>query len=100
MNGDIGTKPLHIFASPGKRVKLDAIISHDPDRDNITIDWFQYPEAGTYEGNVKIRPRRKGKAKIKIPKDAAGSTIHIICKVSDNGTPPLCGYKRMIIEVL
>ncbi|MFW6277534.1 MAG: DUF1593 domain-containing protein [Prolixibacteraceae bacterium] len=100
VNGDIGTKPLHIFASPRKRIKLDAIISHDPDRDDLTIDWFQYREAGTYSGEVKIRTRRKAKARVKIPKDAAGSTIHIICKVSDDGTPSLCGYKRVIIEVL
>lgn len=100
VNGDIGNKPLHIFASPRKKIKLDAIISHDPDRDDLTIDWFQYREAGTYNGEVKIRTRRKAKARVRIPKDAAGTTIHIICKVSDDGTPSLCGYKRVIIEVL
>lgn len=100
VNGDIGTQPLHIFASPGKRVKLDAIISHDPDRDNLTINWVRYSEADSYEGSVKIKPRRKSKAKVKIPKDAAGNTIHIICKVTDDGTPSLSGYKRVIIEVL
>ncbi|HKJ78585.1 MAG TPA: DUF1593 domain-containing protein, partial [Prolixibacteraceae bacterium] len=100
VNGDLSNEPLRIFASPGKKVKLDAVISHDPDRDNLTIEWFQYREAGTYSGDVKIKRRRKGKAKVKIPKDATGSTIHIICKVSDDGTPSLCGYKRIIIEVL
>jgi len=100
VNGDIDTKPLHIFASPRKTIKLDAIISHDPDRDDLTIAWKRYPEADTYYGEVKIRPRRKGKAKVKIPKDAAGTNIHIICKITDDGTPRLSGYKRIIIEVL
>ncbi len=100
VNGDIKREPLHILASPGKKIKLDAIISHDPDRDQLTIDWFLYREAGTYEDEVKIKPQRKGKAKVKVPKDAAGSSIHIICKVTDDGSPSLCAYKRVIINVL
>jgi hypothetical protein len=100
VNGDLNKEPLHIFASPGKRIKLDAIISQDPDRDELTIEWIQYREAGSYDGKVKIKPRRKGKARVKIPKDAGGSSIHIICKVTDDGSPTLCGYKRVIVEVL
>ena len=100
VNGHIGNEPLRIFASARKKIKLDAIISHDPDRDDLTIEWFHYREAGTYNGEVKIRTRRKAKAGVRIPKDASGSTIHIVCKVSDDGSPSLCGYKRVILEVL
>ncbi|WP_369694867.1 hypothetical protein [Phocaeicola plebeius] len=28
-----------------------------------------------------------------------GDTIHLICEVSDNGTPSLTRYKRIIIRV-
>jgi len=100
VNGDLKSTPLHIFTSPGKRIKLDAIVSHDPDRDNLSIHWLHYREAGTYNGGVEIKARRKGKARVKIPKDAAGSTIHVICTVTDDGSPQLSSYKRVILEVL
>jgi len=100
VNGDIKKSPLHIFVSPGIKIKLDAIISNDPDRDNITFTWFQYREAGTYNREIKIKQNQKVKASVKIPKDAAGTTIHIICKVQDNGSPSLCGYKRVILKIL
>ena len=100
LNGNIDKEPLHILVSPGKKIKLNAFTSNDPDRDDLTVHWIYYPEAGTYKGNTDIRPKRKGRAKVKIPKDAREGSIHIVCKVSDNGTPSLCAYKRVIINVL
>ncbi len=100
LNGEINPEPLHILASPGKKIMLNAFTSSDPDRDELTFHWTYYAEAGTFKGNVKIRRKSKGRAKIKIPNGAGAGTIHIICKVSDDGTPSLCSYKRVIINVL
>lgn len=33
-----------------------------------------------------------------IPQDAAGKELHIICEVTDNGTPALTSYRRVIIR--
>ncbi len=34
---------------------------------------------------------------ITIPANAAGESIHIICEITDNGTPVLTGYRRVVI---
>jgi hypothetical protein len=57
------------------------------------------PEAGTYEGRVDISGSETDKATLNIPSDAAGSTIHVICEVTDAGTPNLTSYRRVIVEV-
>jgi hypothetical protein len=33
-----------------------------------------------------------------IPPDAAGKTFHVICEVTDNGTPNLTSYRRIIFQ--
>jgi hypothetical protein len=55
------------------------------------------PEAGTYSGNIEINNADSPKAIITIPANAAGKSIHIICEITDNGTPVLTGYRRVVI---
>jgi hypothetical protein len=39
-------------------------------------------------------------ASLAIPADAKpGHTIHVICEVTDNGTPPLTRYQRAVMSV-
>ncbi|MGB4838926.1 MAG: hypothetical protein WBP08_08035, partial [Saprospiraceae bacterium] len=72
----------------------------DPDGDKLNYTWWQYQEAGTYKYTLKIENSKKQKACITIPKDAqSGETIHIICEVTDNGTPSLTRYQRVIINI-
>ena len=40
-----------------------------------------------------------GRAKLTIPADAAGQAIHVITVVTDDGTPALTRYGRVILEV-
>ena len=37
------------------------------------------------------------RATVKVPADAAGKSFHVICEVTDNGTPPLTAYRRVIV---
>ena len=42
---------------------------------------------------------KNGKVRFKMPKDIKpNKTIHLICEVSDNGTPSLTRYKRIILH--
>lgn len=57
------------------------------------------PEAGNYDGTLEINDTDKTIAKLTIPQEAKGRTIHIICEVTDNGKYNLKSYRRIIIHV-
>lgn len=91
--------PNYLSKKPGTKLKLAAIAS-DPDNDKLTYNWWQYKEAGTYNGDIVIQNAIAPSTSFIIPKDAKpGQTIHIILEVSDSGTPVLTRYQRVIIEV-
>ncbi len=89
-----------ITAATGKRIKLNAGKSTDPDGDKLNYSWWHYKEAGTYQGEITIKDSDKEKTSVVIPQDAkVEDTIHIICEVQDTGTPTLTRYQRVIITV-
>jgi hypothetical protein len=48
---------------------------------------------------VKIAGADLPKASFTVPDDTAkGQTVHIICEVTEIGTPPLTRYRRVIVE--
>ena len=88
-----------LTAKPGDTIKLSAK-GTDPDGDKLAYKWWQYTEADSYKGKVKIQNAGKDQASFVVPKNAAkGDTIHAICEVTDNGTPPLTRYGRVILNV-
>ena len=84
-------------AEPGNTVTLNASQSFDPDSDELLFSWFRYDEADNYNGTLLIEDPNQDKIKIKIPSDLHDKEIHIILKVSDNGKPSLCAYRRIIL---
>jgi hypothetical protein len=98
VNDQAGKDMLHLSGGPGTTFVLDATGSSDPDGDELNLEWFIYPEAGTYSGDVKIRGAGTVKASLSVPDDAAGTTIHVILAVRDAGTPPLARYRRVVIK--
>lgn len=94
------TNALDMTAQAGAEIQLSADGTYDPDGDNLTYSWWQYQEAGTYNGNIQIINNNEDKAKAIIPEDATkGNTVHIICEVTDDGTPNLTRYQRVIISI-
>jgi len=92
--------PLDMKVRPGNKVSLSARGTTDPDGDELAFHWWQYPEAGSYDGSIEIRDAGKQDASFTVPGDAgAGKTIHVICEVTDAGTPRLTRYQRVIVEV-
>ncbi len=87
-------------AKPGETVKLNAKGTSDPDGDILNIRWWQYAEADTYQGTVEIKGSTKKNASFKVPGDASSeNTIHIICEVTDSGTPQLTRYQRVVVKI-
>lgn len=91
--------PLWVEATAGDVVALDATPTTDPDGDPLEFRWWHYSEAGTYAGGG-IDDSTKSRALLTIPKKAQpGETIHMVCEVTDVGSPPLTRYQRVVIRV-
>ena len=81
-------------------MKLSARGTSDPDGDELEYRWWQYREAGSYDGTIEIRDAVKQDASFTLRGDAGkGKTIHVICEVTDTGTPELTRYQRVVIEI-
>lgn len=92
--------PLNLNATPGQLVTLDATPTSDPDGDALNFRWWNYFEADTYPG-AALSETNAAATTITIPAGAApGQDIHMICEVTDTGTPPLTRYHRVIIHVV
>jgi hypothetical protein len=90
--------PLNILASPGETIKLTGTIK-DPDGNKVSVSWWPF-EVGTYPGKISISNANTEQVKIIIPKDAiSGQTNHVILEVTDDGSPPITAYRRVIITV-
>ena len=84
----------------GQTVKLSALGTSDPDGDELTYRWWQYHEADTYKGTVEIHDAEKQDVSFTVPYDVGhAKTIHVICEVTDSGSPPLTRYQRVVLEV-
>jgi hypothetical protein len=115
LNGHLASTPIVIDAEVGKEVLLDASHSYDPDGQTLQYNWFHYAEAGVTDASLadisiaangspvaiitptatcraRWLPRRNGSC-------PAIGTAHIILAVSDDGSPRLTSYRRVILNV-
>jgi hypothetical protein len=89
-----------VKVQPGSKVKLSAQGTSDPDGDALNYRWWQYQEADSYDAAVHVQDAEKQQASVTVSKDAGkGRTIHIVCEVTDSGTPPLTRYQRVVVEI-
>ena len=115
VNGQAGTAPVLVDAKVGVPVVLDAGGSRDPDSGQaLRFKWFHYEEAGgtnTNYAGVTIGGAETSKAMVTstgvcrpvwlpglMPCKGAG-TAHIILSVTDNGSPALTSYRRIVLTV-
>ena len=59
--------------------------------------WWQQPEIGT--AKLTIDDAERSIANVRIPADAAGQKLHLVCEVSDQGAFQLKSYIRIIIDI-
>jgi hypothetical protein len=92
--------PEQITVKSGRGFGLDAFNSTDPDGDNLSFQWFNYPEAGSYKKLIKLDGAENlHGVYIIAPKVDKKETAHFIVKVTDKGTPQLTSYKRIIVTI-
>ncbi len=91
--------PLDMNVAPGQEVTLDASPTTDPDGNALNFRWWNYTEAGTYQG-AALPEAKTAVTTVKIPRDAKpGDEIHLVCEVTDTGSPPLTRYARVVLHV-
>jgi len=83
----------------GDTIHLDASKSFDPDGDNLHFHWIVYKEPSTYKGVVAINHSNSSTCDIAVPADSYGKSFHVILVVSDDGTPSLTAYRRIVFTV-
>ena len=83
----------------GKKMTIDAGKSKDPDGDKISFKWWQYQEAGSYDGLIKLQNSATDQVSFVAPEVKKAETIHLILEVTDDGEPALKSYQRFIIAV-
>jgi hypothetical protein len=82
----------------GETVKLEATAT-DPDGHKLTYKWWQYADADSAAATVSIANNDSpDKASFVAPIEP-GKQVHIILEVTDNGTPPLVGYQRVVCNI-
>ena len=92
--------PEHITTKSGEGFELDAAAT-DPDGDNLSYLWFNYPEAGSYKGIIKINSAENiHNAFVVAPMVEEKVTVQFILRVTDKGTPPLSRYKRVFVTII
>ena len=90
--------PLTVMASAGEKIRLNGAVS-DPDGNAVSTNWWQF-EVGSYPNKVMISNATTAQAEVSIPADAiGGQTIHLILEATDNGTPALTSYQRIIVRI-
>ena len=91
--------PLDISARPGSTVNLEGDVS-DPDRNAVTVKWWQHSDAGTYPGDITFSAPTALNTTFRVPDDAKpGQTINIVLEATDDGNPHLTRYQRIVVIV-
>jgi hypothetical protein len=114
VNGEPGTAPLEVTVDAGKTVTLSAAGSTDPDGQPLHYKWWVYKEAGldgTHGADVALEQDNGSVASVKaisacragwialpIPCKTEG-VAHVILEVTDEGSPRLTSYRRVIVHV-
>ena len=90
---------LDIQTAAGTTISLKASAT-DPDGNQLSYKWWQYREAGNSDLIIKITNKNSPVTTIELPDDAPlGASFHLILEVSDNGTPSLTRFQRVIITI-
>ncbi len=98
VNGDRSRTILKLAPAPGASVAFDASASTDPEGDALAFSWWILPGVGDYTQPIALTGTNASRVSFIVPADAVGKSFHIVCEVTDTGSPKLTGYRRVVVE--
>jgi hypothetical protein len=96
VNNDQGKDVLIIHSAQGKTIDLTADGTTDPDGNALRFEWHVYPDTENFSEDISLKPERS-KVYVTLPVSRNRQTLHLVLRVTDNGTPELTSYKRIDI---
>ncbi|MBB3360003.1 MULTISPECIES: DUF1593 domain-containing protein [unclassified Novosphingobium] len=91
--------PVQRSARAGALLDL-SVRASDPDGNRLALRWWPYAAAGTYPGTLPATLGTGSVLRFQVPADAKpGQTLHLIAEASDDGTPALTHYARVVVTV-
>ena len=114
VDGKAGKDTIEMDVNAGQSVTLDAEGSSDPDAgQSLQFRWFHYAEAGSADGNLAaLTLTGADSPRVTVHADApcrplwlplipcrGSGTAHIVLAVTDDGSPRLTSYRRIILHV-
>ncbi|MBA4850381.1 DUF1593 domain-containing protein [Emticicia sp. BO119] len=73
----------------------------DPDNNEVNYNWFFYKEVGSLTASrFVLKNPASQEISFTAPKVTEPKTMHFILEVTDNGTPNLTRYQRVIVNVI
>lgn len=97
VNQSAGKEILRMTVRAGKMVRLEAGHSTDPDGHLLRYEWMVYPHDHPITGKIAM-VTDKDKATVTMPELKKGACISLVLKVTDDGSPQLTTYKRIILK--
>ncbi len=93
--------PNEFSVKSGEQVNLSGAGSTDPDANNLKYQWILYKEVGTLNADgIELEDADKQMASFVAPDVKASKSMHIILAVTDDGSPELTRYQRVIVNIL
>ncbi|HKR10170.1 MAG TPA: nucleoside hydrolase-like domain-containing protein, partial [Gemmatimonadaceae bacterium] len=89
-----------VSARPGETVRLQGAGS-DSDGNAVAVRWWRWKDVDTYPGEVSLLNPTALTTTLRVPDDAApGQRIQLVLEATDNGTPALTRYRRVVVAVV
>ena len=88
-----------IAARAGETVQLQGATS-DPDGNAVRVRWWRWKDVDSYPGQITIANPNSLATSVVVPSDAsAGQTMQLVLEATDDGSPMLTRYQRVVITV-
>ena len=113
VNGSSGTGIVELEGKEGDDIEISAAGTRDPDGQAVHFKWWHYPEAGlsgSHAADLTIFGSDQEHVRIRINSACrpvwfpdipcrGDGLAHIILEVTDEGSPPLTSYRRIVLTV-